>query len=78
MTVEKQQIEHQIEVNNLWKVFGRNPSSALASENSGKSRTEIQEEFGQVVALREVSFNVQKGETCLQYVFFFHLSSLAP
>ncbi|MFL2784373.1 MAG: glycine betaine/L-proline ABC transporter ATP-binding protein, partial [Dehalococcoidia bacterium] len=63
MTVEKQQIEHQIEVNNLWKVFGRNPSSALASENSGKSRTEIQEEFGQVVALRDVSFNVQKGET---------------
>ena len=63
MTVEKQQVEHEIVVNNLWKVFGRNPSSALESENLSKSRAEIQEEFGQVVALRDVSFNVQKGET---------------
>ena len=63
MTVENQQVEHEIVVNNLWKVFGRNPSSALESENLSKSRAEIQEEFGQVVALRDVSFNVQKGET---------------
>ena len=63
MTVEKQQVEHEIVVNNLWKVFGRNPSSALESENLSMSRAEIQEEFGQVVALRDVSFNVQKGET---------------
>ena len=63
MTVEKQQVEHEIVVNNLWKVFGRNPSSALESENLSKSRAEIKEEFGQVVALRDVSFNVQKGET---------------
>ena len=63
MTVEKQQVEHEIVVNNLWKVFGRNPSSALESENLSKSRAEIQEEFGQVVALRDVSFNVEKGET---------------
>ena len=63
MTVEKQQVEHEIVVNNLWKVFGRNPSSALESENLSKSRAEIQEEFSQVVALRDVSFNVQKGET---------------
>ena len=63
MTVENQQVEHEIVVNNLWKVFGRNPSSALESENLSKSRAEIQEEFGQVVALRDVSFNVEKGET---------------
>ena len=63
MTVEKQQVEHEIVVNNLWKVFGRNPSSALEGENLSKSRAEIQEEFGQVVALRDVSFNVEIGET---------------
>ena len=37
--------------------------SAMAPENAGKSRSEIQSEFNQVVALRDVSFDVKKGET---------------
>tara|TARA_B110000014_G_scaffold242529_1_gene212186 strand:- start:292 stop:1485 length:1194 start_codon:yes stop_codon:yes gene_type:complete len=63
MTVEPEQISHQIVVDRLWKVFGNNPSSALEAENAGKSRAEIQSEFDQVVALRDVSFHVEKGET---------------
>ena len=63
MTVEPEQNSHQIAVERLWKVFGNNPSVALEAGNAEKSREEIQTEFGQVVALRNVSFQVQKGET---------------
>ena len=63
MTADSTENSHHIEVEHLWKVFGNNPMSALAPENAEKSRSEIQSEFNQVVALRDVSFNVKKGET---------------
>ena len=63
MIVEPEEISHQIVIDNLWKVFGNDPSTALKPENLGKSRAELQSEFGQVVALRNVSFHVEKGET---------------
>ena len=53
---------HVIEVSGLWKVFGGRPERVFESENIHKSRTEIQEELGNVVALRDVSFNVQSGQ----------------
>ena len=53
---------HQIEVNGLWKVFGDKPERALEPKYASKSRTEIQEELGAVVALRDVSFNVDVGQ----------------
>ena len=52
----------EIEVNGLWKVFGNKPERALQPEYAAKSRDEIQEELGLVVGLRDVSFNVGKGE----------------
>ena len=57
MTVEKQQVEHEIVVDNLWKVFGRNPSSALESEILSKSRAEIQEEFETVLNSDDLFWN---------------------
>ena len=63
MTADSTQISHHIKVEHLWKVFGNNPMSALAPENAEKSRAEIQFEFNQVVALKDVSFKVKKGET---------------
>ncbi len=54
--------EHQIEVNGVWKVFGDSPERALQSEYAPKSRAEIQEELGLVIALRDVSFTVDPGE----------------
>ena len=63
MNLETEQDNRHIEVKNLWKVFGDDPSAPLLEENSGKSRAEIQSELGQVVALRDVSFDVKKGET---------------
>ena len=56
------QAEHQIEVKNVWKVFGNRPERALDSEHAEKTRTEIQEELGLVTALRDVSFNVDFGQ----------------
>ena len=53
---------HHIQVHGLWKVFGDNPERALQPEYASKSRSEIQEELGAVVALRNVSFNVDRGE----------------
>ena len=52
----------QIDVRNLWKVFGNNPTLVFQDEYASASRAEIQEELGQVVALRDVSFKVQKGQ----------------
>ncbi len=54
---------YQIEVNGLWKVFGNRPERALLPENANKSRDEIQDEFGLVVGLRDLSFRVPRGQT---------------
>ena len=54
---------YQIKVDNLYKVFGRNPRRALAAEHVHKSRDEIQSELNLVMALRNVSFEVRSGET---------------
>ncbi len=56
------QADHQIEVKNVWKVFGSRPERALESEHAEKTRTEIQEQLGLVTALRDVSFSVDRGE----------------
>ena len=52
-----------IQVNSVWKVFGKNPERVMAPENSNKSKAEIQSEMGAVIGLHDVSFEVQKGET---------------
>lgn len=54
---------NQIEVKNLWKVFGADPDRAFEEEYAVASRVEIQEALGLVVALRDVSFKVDKGQT---------------
>ncbi len=52
-----------IKVESVWKVFGKNADKALAPENITKSKAQIQSELGAVVALHDVSFEVQKGQT---------------
>ncbi|MFH1560290.1 MAG: glycine betaine/L-proline ABC transporter ATP-binding protein [Chloroflexota bacterium] len=52
-----------ISVRSLWKVFGDNPEQVMAPDYAEKSKTEIQEELGCVVALQDVSFDVSRGET---------------
>ena len=52
----------QVDVQGLWKVFGDKPERALDPAYSSKSRSEIQDELGLVVALRDVSFSVEQGQ----------------
>lgn len=52
----------QIEVNNLWKVFGDNPEAALGPEYAPLTREETRQALGVVVGLRNVSFSVEVGQ----------------
>ena len=52
----------KINVQDLWHVFGNNPHRVLQPEWQGKTRTEIQEATGCVVALRDVNLQVQEGQ----------------
>ena len=53
---------HEIEVKGLWKIFGNKPERVLEPEHVTKSRSELQEELGVVVALRNISFAVNAGQ----------------
>ncbi|MFL2665467.1 MAG: glycine betaine/L-proline ABC transporter ATP-binding protein [Dehalococcoidia bacterium] len=55
--------DYHLTVKNLWKVFGDDPLASLSEEYLLKSRSEIQSEIGQLIALRNISFNVKRGET---------------
>tara|TARA_B000000441_G_scaffold64874_1_gene43788 strand:- start:245 stop:1093 length:849 start_codon:yes stop_codon:yes gene_type:complete len=55
--------ETHIEVQNLWKVFGKNPSQVFDESFINLSRSEIQSQLELITALRDVSFTVNKGET---------------
>lgn len=52
-----------IAVKSVWKVFGRNPERVLSPEHNYKDRDTVQSELGNLVGLREVSFEVNQGET---------------
>ncbi|GAB4436831.1 MAG: glycine betaine/L-proline ABC transporter ATP-binding protein [Anaerolineae bacterium] len=55
--------EFQISCRNVWKVFGPHPEQVMAHIDAGLSKSEILAETGHVVAVKNVSFNVRKGET---------------
>jgi len=48
---------------NLWKVFGPNPESALDLVNNGVTKQEVLEQTEHVIAVKDVSFEVHKNET---------------
>ena len=50
-------------VSGLWKVFGRKPQQALEMAREGVDRQEIQDETGCLVGVRDVTFEVNQGET---------------
>lgn len=50
-------------VEQLWKVFGQKADQALALADSGRSRAEVMLETGATIGVRDVSFEVQHGET---------------
>src|SRR5690554_3294769 len=53
----------KIKVENLYKIFGKNPKEALKLLEQGKSKDEILEITGNAVGVNNVSFEVNEGET---------------
>ncbi|MBP2143626.1 glycine betaine/proline transport system ATP-binding protein [Methanococcus voltae] len=51
-----------IEVNKLYKIFGKKPEKAYPLIEEGLTRTEIKERIGNVVGLRNINFEVKEGE----------------
>ena len=52
-----------IQVSSIWKVFGKNPERVLDPQYVNQDKAFFQTEFGNVVGLQDVSFNVDRGET---------------
>ncbi|GGE20241.1 glycine/betaine ABC transporter ATP-binding protein [Marinithermofilum abyssi] len=52
----------KIEVRNLTKIFGRNPSKGLELVRQGKSKEEIFQKTGMTVGVNRASFSVEAGE----------------
>ena len=61
-TADRGATDRHVDVQGLWKVFGADPERALDPANRAKSRSEIQDELGLVVGLRDVSFGVDQGQ----------------
>ena len=53
----------EIVINNLYKLFGRNKKKALKMAQAGSSKSEILATTGSIMALCNISFTVEKGET---------------
>jgi glycine betaine/proline transport system ATP-binding protein len=52
-----------VEVRNIWKVFGDNPTKAIESFRSGSSRSDVLATTGSTIGVGGVSFSVAPGET---------------
>ena len=55
--------EPYISVRSLSKVFGKNAAQIHSAENEGKDKAQLLADLGCVVALQDVSFDVNRGET---------------
>lgn len=55
--------EIKVSVRGLWKLFDYKGGEVLPEEMEGLNKAELREQFGVVQALRDVSFDVQEGET---------------
>ncbi len=53
----------KITCSGIWKVFGPNPERLMSSLDASSERAQVQEETGHVIAVKDVSFEVQQGET---------------
>ncbi len=47
----------------VWKIFGHNPERLMRDLDRSLSRRDVQERSGHVIAVKDVSFEVQEGET---------------
>ena len=52
-----------IQVNSVWKAFGKEPEKVLEPQFADKDKSFFQTEMGTVIGLQDVSFQVGEGET---------------
>ncbi|MDP6823809.1 MAG: betaine/proline/choline family ABC transporter ATP-binding protein [Dehalococcoidia bacterium] len=52
-----------VSVDSLWQVYGDNPELALTDQYKDVSKSELQDELGLVLALKDVSLEINRGET---------------
>ena len=52
-----------ISCRNVWKIFGPDARRLLKTLDPNLTRAEVQEQTGHVVAVKDISFDVAKGET---------------
>ena len=55
--------EQKITCSNIWKLFGPDEKRIIKELDNNLSIKEVQEKTGHVVAVKDVSFSIQKGET---------------
>ena len=55
--------DQKITCSNIWKLFGPDEKRILRDLDKNLSIKEVQEQTGHVVAVKDVSFSIQKGET---------------
>lgn len=55
-------MDTMISASGVWKIFGTNATQVLKTHDRSKSRDEIQEQTGHVVAVKDVDFAVRRGE----------------
>lgn len=53
----------KIVCNSVWKIFGAYPEQTLKEVDRSLSRAEVQSQTGHVIAVKDVSFEVNAGET---------------
>ena len=58
-----EKIMAQIEVKNVYKIFGTNPQKILPMVQDGATKEEILEKTGHTIGLDNVSISVEEGET---------------
>ena len=56
-------VDPRVSVRGLWKLFGNRPPTELTPDIRDKTKAELREAHGLVLALRDVSFDVTPGET---------------
>ena len=53
----------KIEINNVYKIFGNNPSDVLPMVKEGATKEEVLEKTGHTVGLDNVTISIEEGET---------------
>ena len=54
---------NSIRCENMWKIFGPHPQRVLSQLTPDKTRAQVQAENGHVIAVKDVSFAINQGET---------------